>query len=333
MKKKALEFYSGIGGFHYSALLSSCPIEIVQSFDIHSFANDTYLFNFKSKVNSHNIETLSAKDIDQYEADIWMMSPPCQPYTRQKEALQKGSVDPRAKSFLHLLDLFPSLKFPPTYILIENVVGFESSDTHTLVTNMLASQNYTWHEFHLSPTQFGIPNQRMRYYLLAKIKPSSFICEAKEIWKEIPHSHYFPSQEVKPLNHYLSPLHSEDLEKYMVPEKVLLNSGVLFDIVYPTSSHCCCFTQAYTHKVEGAGSVLQLAAKDTPCDATHPSTLIALKLRYFTPIEIARMHGFPASFGYPPVLTQRQCYRLIGNSLNVVVVSELIKYLLTDNSA
>jgi tRNA (cytosine38-C5)-methyltransferase len=85
--KKALEFYSGIGGFHYSVLLSEMPVEVVQAFDIHSFANETYYHNFKSKANSRNIETLTAKDIDKYGADVWMMSPPCQPYTRQKEGL------------------------------------------------------------------------------------------------------------------------------------------------------------------------------------------------------------------------------------------------------
>jgi len=334
MKKKALEFYSGIGGFHYSVLLSEFPIEVVQAFDIHIFANQTYDFNFKSKTNAQNIESVTAKDIDRYGADVWMMSPPCQPYTRQKEALQKGSADPRAKSFLHLLTIFPHLKHQPTHIIIENVVGFESSDTRTLVTDMLATFNYTWQEFHLSPTQFGIPNQRMRYYLLAKKKPNLFLSENKEIWKTIPNSCFFPltgeAPQMKPLLCYLDHMDDKNIVQFMVPEKTLLNSGLLFDIVYPTSQHCCCFTRAYTHKVEGAGSVLQLAPKETPCDSNQPSSLIPLTLRYFTPNEIARMHGFPADFSYPPDLALRQCYRLIGNSLNVVVVSELLKYLFTE---
>ncbi len=40
-------------------------------------------------------------------------------------ALQKGSKDPRAKSFLHLITILPQLSKKPNYILIENVVGFE----------------------------------------------------------------------------------------------------------------------------------------------------------------------------------------------------------------
>lgn len=51
------------------------------------------------------------------------MSPPCQPYTRI--GLHQGSSDPRAKSFLYLIDMLSKMSFPPTYILIENVKGFE----------------------------------------------------------------------------------------------------------------------------------------------------------------------------------------------------------------
>jgi tRNA (cytosine38-C5)-methyltransferase len=51
------------------------------------------------------------------------MSPPCQPYTRI--GLQQGSVDARAKSFLHLLDVLGEMQHKPKYILVENVKGFE----------------------------------------------------------------------------------------------------------------------------------------------------------------------------------------------------------------
>lgn len=51
------------------------------------------------------------------------MSPPCQPYTRI--GLQQGSVDARAKSFLHLLNVLGEMEHKPRYILVENVKGFE----------------------------------------------------------------------------------------------------------------------------------------------------------------------------------------------------------------
>lgn len=55
-----------------------------------------------------NISSLTAKRLDKWAADVWLLSPPCQPYTRR--GLQKHSADVRATSFLGLLDLLPQLK-------------------------------------------------------------------------------------------------------------------------------------------------------------------------------------------------------------------------------
>ena len=50
-------------------------------------------------------------------------------------------------------------------------------------------------------------------------------------------------------------------------------------------------------------------------------------MRYFSPREMLSLHGFPRNFAFPPDLGDRACWRLIGNSLNVVVVAELLHFL------
>lgn len=55
--------------------------------------------------------------------------------------------------------------------------------------------------------------------------------------------------------------------------------------------------------------------------------LTNLKLRYFTPREVANLHSFPDSFSFPKHVTRRQCYALLGNSLSVAVVADLLAYL------
>ena len=55
-----------------------------------------------------NISSLTAARLDKWGADLWLLSPPCQPYTRR--GLQKQSGDARATSFLSILDLLPQLK-------------------------------------------------------------------------------------------------------------------------------------------------------------------------------------------------------------------------------
>jgi len=116
------------------------------------------------------------------------MSPPCQPFTRQ--GLKKDVEDPRSKSFLHLMSVLPQMTIPPKYILLENVHGFESSRSHDMFTTMLDELEYTWQGFLLSPKQFGIPNSRLRYFIIAEHKPSSMPKWKSELEQQI--LQYFP---------------------------------------------------------------------------------------------------------------------------------------------
>jgi hypothetical protein len=75
-----------------------------------------------------SIEKLTKKQIELIKADIWMMSPPCQPHTRQHTNQKEDVDDPRSKSFLHLCDLISTMEVEslPKIILLENVIGFEN---------------------------------------------------------------------------------------------------------------------------------------------------------------------------------------------------------------
>lgn len=92
------------------------------------------------------------------------MSPPCQPYTRQHPATEN---DPRSNALLHLIKSITKLKKPPRYLALENVIGFEESPACKTLLDTLEGIGYNFRQFALSPTQFGVPNERPRYYLLA----------------------------------------------------------------------------------------------------------------------------------------------------------------------
>lgn len=64
----------------------------------------------------------------------------------------------------------------------------------------------------------------------AKRKPNSFACEPTGgIWKKIPYSSFFIQRPpMKLLRDYLES--DVDVAKFMVPEKTLLGSGLLFGI-------------------------------------------------------------------------------------------------------
>ncbi|KAI8426047.1 hypothetical protein MSG28_005014 [Choristoneura fumiferana] len=129
-------------------------------------------------------------------------------------------------------------------------------------------------------------------------------------------------------------------DKHLVPDKLLKRANI-FDVCYKDSRRSCCFTKAYTHYVEGTGSVFTDASPDTVDKCykqanTHEvgSTefVVALKevrLRFFTPKEVSLLMAFPKDYDFPKNISTKQCYRLLGNSVNVKVISELLKILVT----
>nr|KAF6503181.1 tRNA aspartic acid methyltransferase 1 [Molossus molossus] len=98
-----------------------------------------------------------------------------------------------------------------------------------------------------------------------------------------------------------------DMNQYFLPPKPLLRYALLLDIVKPTCRRSMCFTKGYGRYIEGTGSVLQ-TTEDVQVEDIYKSLtslsqeekitkLLMLKLRYFTPKEIANLLGFPPEFG------------------------------------
>ncbi|OAY27355.1 tRNA (cytosine(38)-C(5))-methyltransferase 2 isoform X1 [Manihot esculenta] len=358
---RVLEFYSGIGGLRYSLMKSGVKAEVVEAFDINNVANDVYEHNFGHRPYQGNIQSLTAADLDSYGADAWLLSPPCQPYTRQ--GLQKQSGDARASSFLKILELIPQTKQPPKMLFVENVVGFETSDTRTKMVEILANSEFFTQEFILSPLQFAVPYSRPRYFCMAKRKPLSFqfkvfnnqllyslgpllgqnentlidgFDQAPENWDKL-------LQSCEPVESFLEFKNSSDqadeenleniaegnlikMEKFFVPSCLIDRWGSAMDIIYPDSKRCCCFTKSYYRYVKGTGSLL---ATVQPKDKGKTSSLKEQGLRYFTPREVANLHSFPEDFHFPQHISLRQRYALLGNSLSIAVVAPLLCYLFT----
>lgn len=90
-----------------------------------------------------------------------------------RQGLKQDVGDSRCMPLLHILEILPELSII-NYLLLENVVGFESSQARAQVVEVLKRSNFEIQEFHLCPMQFSIPNRRPRYYLLAKRRPLPF---------------------------------------------------------------------------------------------------------------------------------------------------------------
>jgi tRNA (cytosine38-C5)-methyltransferase len=119
---------------------------------------------------------------------------------------------------------------------------------------------------------------------------------------------------------------------------VLLKYANLLDVATPASRRTCCFTKAYGHYLEGSGSVFAEnpeAIETVFSSITESSTeeakyeaLASLRLRFFSPREVSRLMCFPEYHSFPDDVTEKQRYRLLGNSVNVFVVATLMKLLI-----
>ena len=108
------------------------------------------------------------------------------------------------------------------------------------------------------------------------------------------------------------------------------------DVVRRDSNTSNCFTGAYANYFTGTGSFILLnedilpdrlaELKKSDCDRSE------VRLRKFRPREIANLMGFPGSFQLPDHLTLKQAYKLLGNSVNVRVISYLFKILLSNET-
>merc|ERR1719356_1262825 len=110
-------------------------------------------------------------------ADLWLMSPPCQPFTQTGN--RRDDKDPRCKALRRMLDVLPCLKHPPRALLLENVPPFFGSKTHELMKKALkkcgaaSGIRYDVEELVLDPVTFGFPNTRKRFYLSAVVAGES----------------------------------------------------------------------------------------------------------------------------------------------------------------
>ncbi|CAH2090853.1 unnamed protein product [Euphydryas editha] len=330
MSYRILELYSGIGGMHCAWNGSGLDGEIILAVDINNVANEVYKCNFPdTPLSNRNIQSLTAEYIKDLNVNTILMSPPCQPFTRTGKYLDES--DTRTSSFLYLIELLVHLD-NIEYILMENVKGFECSTVRNLFINKLKECNFDYQEFLLCPSSFGVPNSRLRYYCTARRKITEWHFRRKEeIITSLPNDYGDPIALREVIENNVP-------EKYLVSDKLLKRANIM-DICCKDSTRSCCFTKAYTHYVEGTGSVYTDASPEEVEDCLKSAnifdyksnefveTIKQLKLRFFTPNEVLSIMMFPKNYSFPENITTKQCYRLLGNSVNVKVISELLKIL------
>ncbi|CAM9523537.1 unnamed protein product, partial [Hapterophycus canaliculatus] len=338
-----LEFYSGIGGLRVSLEKAVDFATCVKSFEISSIANSVYERNFAGcRVTRRSIEHLSVEDVDG-KADVWLLSPPCQPFCRIGKKMDEH--DNRSLSFLHLLSLLETVKMPPSHLFLENVQGFDGSQAHRRLLETLTARGFNVEQYLLSPVQLGIPNTRLRFYCLASRQQVDGKGNVNAVEEALPSPSSLLQKDggaapLRPLSEYLDPsLTGEAVVPLLLSPKATshANPSLRFDVVTLQSTQTTTFTKGYGKHAGRAGPVVLLTDDGKrrvsgESLGRFPSGLElgpeGREVRWFSDKEMLRLHGFPEEFDFPPRLTFRQRYALVGNSVNVEVVALLLKRML-----
>ncbi len=283
---RVLELYCGIGG---CAAALGADAEVVAAIDIDRTALEVYRTNFPHPAAARTIEALSAADLERWRADLWWLSPPCQPFTRRGR--RRDDDDPRSASLLRLIGLLEEV--PPPYLALENVPGFEGSRTHARLLGALERLGYGVRQQLLCPTELGVPNRRRRFYLLASRRT---LLATRPL-----------RPRMRPLRAFLD---ADPPAALWPPQQLLSRYRHAVDLVEPDDDGAvaACFTAAYGRSPVRSGSYLR-----TPRGP-----------RRFSPAEILRLLGFPPEFRLGCRLPLQRAWRLVGNSLSVPAVRRVL---------
>ena len=269
---KAIEFFSGIGGLHHALLIVSPNAKVVQAFDVNSVANCCYSHTFGLNPCSTSIDRLSACLLDSLDANVWLLSPPCQPFTAGGKRLDND--DPRSSGLLHLIRVIAQLEHVPDYLLLENVPNFEDSECRNMLVECLLQLGFNIQEYLVSPLQLGIPYDRKRYYLTAYRRighGSKQVSERGRLNEPIIRD--LSNEFVKPklISDYLDQKCSikdrnatcESEDEYLVPESFISRQKFLnVDLVKPSEFRVSTITKAYGTYHLKSGSFLQTDCLD-----------------------------------------------------------------------
>lgn len=358
---RVLELFSGIGGMRvaFRQASGSTALPLWRAMEVDETCCDTYAELFGSSVYkairaeqrwqyTSGPDELWRCSIDKLPdeafegADLWLLSPPCQPFTRTGKKMDVE--DGRCAALMRLIDALPRLRQPPRALLLENLPEFIGSRAQGMWKRALArcgralGTDFTIQEHTLNPVDFGYPNTRIRYYCIAVAHQQTPATEAGSI-----PSVDAPSLPTRPVCDFCSRGAAGPDEALQVPRdllKLALANSWQLDVATGASLATKTFTSSYgkrEYAAEGlskAGPVL-LTASDGRTPATvRRKRFMQLpqedweRVRYFAPAEILAMQGYPEGWALPNKLSIRQQWRLIGNSINVDIVAHLLRRVL-----
>ncbi len=311
---RILELFAGIGGLAAAVQQIDSPqLKVTHAVDIDRDARDVYKLNFDHPYKIADISSLELDFFKSINANVWWLSPPCPPFSirGRSSRSQQNHVDDlsdnRNLALIKVSETIASVR--PPVIIIENVPGFECSQTWNRVAQSFSASDYSYEVFTICPSEFNWPNRRRRVYIVATHNEDFF--SARFVMK-LPNAHELSTH----LDSFIDPQINRDTH----PELYLSNDIILrygsacdrIELGNPNNRTTACFASSYGKTILHAGSYLVLEDG----------------IRRFASQEVQRILGFHDSFQWPSHLSERRKWNLLGNSLAIPVVVALLRSLM-----
>lgn len=305
MKKRitVASMFAGIGGIDLA--FEQAGFSVVWANEIDKYACRTYRLNFGDEyLVEGDIQDVKTEDIPDF--DVLISGFPCQAFS--SVGLEKGFEDPRGNLFFETARVIAAKN--PRVVFFENVANLVKHDegrTFLTIFNTLAELGYCVKYKVMNASDYGIPQQRNRIYIVA-FKDESF-CD----------NFVFPEE--RPLKIDAFAL----FDKERQPDSYYMDNHRMWNdmVAFMTDRHRIYrFTDWGLSKGRDGICPTLLAAMGSPYERI-PFFYDDYSIRKITQREAARLQGFPESFEFPIQKTPKQVYKQIGNSVCVPIVKEI----------
>lgn len=161
---KYIDLFAGIGGIRIGVTNAfekfNIPSKCVLSSEIDAKASETYELNFGEYPSG------DVRGIEEIESfDLLLAGFPCQPFSYAGKRM--GFGDTRGTLFFEIERILKEYK--PKAFLLENVRGLKTHDggrTYNTIISKLEELGYGTYELLLNSSDFGVPQNRVRLYIL-----------------------------------------------------------------------------------------------------------------------------------------------------------------------
>lgn len=305
--RRTIDLFAGIGGLRLG--FEKAGFNTVFSNDSDKRCKATYDLNFNSsKLVVEDIRYLEVEKLPEF--DFLLAGFPCQAFSIAGNREGFNDKKGRGNLFFEIVRFLQKRK--PEGFLLENVKNLKAHDngkTYKIIIDTLQNLGYKTKDAVLNSMEFGnVPQNRERIYIAG--------FKNREVWDAF----QFPNS--LPLA-----IKVEDLLEEDVPEKYFYNEKPLFEKIKSRivdSGKVYQWRRKYVRENK-SGVCPTLTANMGMGGHNVPIVKVDGGIRKLTPMECARIQGFPMNFKLPSWIPDSALYKQIGNSVTVTVVEAIAK--------